>query len=66
MVLLQATKNNRLGNKSFAAKRPALKSTPYYFTKQVGRKTDWEPKDIDERQEKMAEIAVETWPLRPA
>jgi len=64
MVLMQASKNNEIGNKSFMTKRPFLQASPYLLTKMVGLKLDWDVKDIDERQIKLAEIAVETWPIK--
>jgi hypothetical protein len=61
MVLLQASKNNELGNKPFPEKRPTLKASPYLLTKMVGQKSSWDIADIDERQWKLAKLAVETW-----
>lgn len=62
MVLLQASKNNEIGNKPFSEKRAALKASPYILTNMVGQKTSWDIPDIDERQWKLAKLAVETWP----
>ena len=64
MVLMQASKNNEIGNKPFSIKRPHLQSSPYLLTQMVGKRLDWDVKDIEERQIKLAEIAVETWPLK--
>jgi hypothetical protein len=62
MVLLQASKNTALGNKKFAEKRDVLKDSPYLLTKMVGEKASWKLQDINERQKKLAKLAVETWP----
>jgi hypothetical protein len=64
MVLMQATKNNQIGNKPFADKRTFLQSSPYLLTQMVGGKIDWGVSEIEERQEKLAEIAVRTWPAK--
>jgi hypothetical protein len=63
MVLLQASKNATIGNKKFAEKREVLKASPYLLTKMVGEKTSWKLPDINERQKRLAKLAVETWPL---
>jgi hypothetical protein len=63
MVLLQAAKNSSIGNKSFPEKRAVLKSSAYLLTAEVGRESDWGVKEINERQKRMAALAVETWPI---
>lgn len=62
MVLLQASKNNAIGNKPPAVKLPVLKASPYLLTKMVGEKNTWGVKEIDERQKALAKLAVKTWP----
>ena len=64
MVLMQASKNSEIGNKAFSDKRSVLQSAPYLLTQMVGKKLDWDVKDIEERQIKLAEIAVQTWPIK--
>jgi Protein of unknown function DUF262/Protein of unknown function (DUF1524) len=63
MVLLQAAKNSSIGNKSFPEKRAVLKSSAYLLTAEVGRESNWGVKEINERQKRMAALAVETWPI---
>jgi Protein of unknown function DUF262/Protein of unknown function (DUF1524) len=64
MVLMQASKNSEIGNKAFHLKRPLFQSSPYLLTQMVGKKIHWDVTDIDERQVKLAEIAVKTWPIK--
>jgi hypothetical protein len=65
MVLLLTKKNENLGNKPFADKKKVLATAPYHFPSTVGKKTDWGTDEIDERQAKLAAVAVETWPIKP-
>jgi len=62
-LLLQATPNSKIGNEPFAVKRPYYKASKIKLTQQVGSKSSWTPKDIDERQKELAQLAVKTWPL---
>jgi Protein of unknown function DUF262/Protein of unknown function (DUF1524) len=63
MVLLQATKNNAMGNGAFADKRSVLKASAYFLTSEVGKHTSWGTKEINERQKRLADLAVQTWPI---
>ena len=63
MVLLQATKNNAIGNKGFNEKKPILKASEYNLTSQVAKNTVWGATEINKRQKKLAELAVKTWSL---
>lgn len=63
LVLLQRTPNSRLGNKPFAEKKKVLSASEYKTTKQVGAESAWAPKQIEERQDKLAQIAVTVWAI---
>ena len=63
MVLLQASKNTAIGNKPFSKKRPVLQASQYTLTAEVGAETDWTPIQINERQKRLAQLAVSTWPI---
>lgn len=63
MVLLQASKNSSIGNRGPAIKRTVLKDSTYILTAEVGRKASWGIKEINDRQRKLAKLAVETWPI---
>ena len=64
MVLLQASINDSIGNKSFSTKTSAFQKSNFALTKEVAKNTVWEPAKIDERQKKLARLAVGTWPLK--
>ena len=63
MVLLQATKNNAIGNRGFDEKKPILKASAYILTSQVAKEATWGATEISERQKKLAELAIKTWSL---
>jgi hypothetical protein len=64
MVILQAKKNTLIGNSSFDEKKKVLKESTYLLTSEVAEYSKWEINEINERQKKLAKLAVETWPLK--
>jgi hypothetical protein len=65
LALLQATPNSKLGNRPFHEKAPELLKSSFSLTKLAGEFTAWSPKEIQTRQEKLAELGLSAWPLRP-
>ena len=63
MVLLQVKKNGDIGNGSFNEKKKTLKDSAFILTAETAKNSDWGAKEIKARQAKMANLAVETWPL---
>ena len=63
LVLLQATPNSVIGNLPFKDKKAALKASSFFLTKMVAENKAWTTKEINIRQRRLAELAVETWPL---
>ncbi|GMV99325.1 MAG: hypothetical protein AMXMBFR84_04640 [Candidatus Hydrogenedentota bacterium] len=67
MVLLNAKKNQLLGNCDFKKKRECFSDSGLLLTKRVADATTestlWGPEEIKKRQAALAKIAVETWPL---
>ena len=63
MTILQAKKNAIVGNGKFSDKRRAFKDSSFLLTSEVGKQTAWGPKQINQRQMNLAELAVKTWPL---
>jgi hypothetical protein len=64
IALMNAKKNAALGNASFKKKRAALASSPFALTQWAGKPNEWGPSQINERQKRMAALAVRTWPLK--
>ena len=63
MALMQAKKNQDLGNADFLAKRAVFKTSALALTADVARYKKWGSAQVIERQKKLASLAVETWPL---
>ena len=63
MVLLSQTPNHDIGNDSFDDKKVAYHESTYELTHEVFALTHWDPSQIELRQQRLAKLAVETWPL---
>jgi hypothetical protein len=63
MVLLQQKQNTLIGNSAFSAKKPVLAASAYFLTQEVAKEKAWGPEQIGKRQQRLAKLAVETWPL---
>jgi hypothetical protein len=61
MTLLSKGPNGKIGNKPFTTKKPMLEASELLLTKDAGGETDWSPAVIEERQERLAALAVLTW-----
>jgi Protein of unknown function (DUF1524) len=63
-ALLGDTANNSLGNEGFSTKRAVSAESPFSLTKLIAKtKTDWTIKDINDRQVRLATLAIRAWPL---
>lgn len=62
-ALLAASVNSAIGNVGFNDKRQALADSPFSLTKMVSQCADWGEKEITDRQDKLAKLAVKAWPL---
>jgi hypothetical protein len=65
LTLLQKSRNTRLGNKPFEAKRAVLAASELCLTRSIGEVTDWAPEAIEARQARLADLAVTVWPREP-
>ena len=63
-VLLRRSENESLGNGNFAEKKPILSASSLLLTKAVATEADWTVKEIQARQDRLADLAVNVWPLR--
>jgi len=65
LALLSNPDNTTIGDNEFDDKKPFLKDSDFKLTKAIARYPQWGPSEIDDRQKKLAVLAIETWPLRP-
>ena len=63
-VLLSATVNSKLGNASFEIKKSALNAAEFSLTREAATFNSWGVAEIAKRQDRLAELAVKTWPLK--
>lgn len=63
MALLNPESNVGLGNGSFAKKAATYKASPLLLTQMIAEETEWSADQIDVRQMRMAELAVQVWPV---
>ena len=63
-VLLQASQNSALGNRGYSKKKQTLLDADYELTRWAGQHNSWGVPQIEDRQQKLAELAVLTWPLK--
>jgi hypothetical protein len=61
-VLLPATVNSKLGNASYAIKKPALAAADFSLTKEAANHATWGTAEIVARQQRLSDLAVKTWP----
>jgi uncharacterized protein with ParB-like and HNH nuclease domain len=64
LVLLTADANSMLKSDAFEKKKPYLSSSPYETTSMVGKKIEWLPVDVAERQKQLSVLSLKAWPLR--
>lgn len=66
MVLLQASQNQILGNKSYEEKKPILSASAFSLTREAASNLKWGKDEINARQKRLAELALKTWPHKPS
>jgi hypothetical protein len=62
MVLLKRSINAKAGNDGFVDKLPYYQASLYKLSSEVSGHSEWSPDQIKERQERLAKLAVQTWP----
>ncbi len=62
LALMRANDNSELRSKSFAEKKEIYEKSPYELTSQIAEADDWSRQAIADRQWRLAELAVATWP----
>jgi hypothetical protein len=65
LTLLDKSLNEYAGNLPFSDKKKAFAKSKIALTKEIASAVSWDPKAIDDRQERLAKLAVQAWPLKP-
>ena len=55
--------NSELSNKSFSEKKEKFSQSNFSLSKEVAHSTNWQETDIEERANKLAEMALQIWSL---
>jgi hypothetical protein len=63
LALLTPGTNSKLSSKGFEEKKPVYAAADLALTKTVAGYPKWGSAEIEDRQKKLAEIAVTTWPI---
>jgi hypothetical protein len=63
LALLQAGMNLEIGNVGFAEKKKHYRRSAFVLTTMIAKEKDWGPAQIAKRQQVLADLAVETWPI---
>lgn len=62
-VLLTEEDNGAVGSRGYEFKKPILAASDFDLTKQSGEYPKWDTDQVNDRQVKLAELAIKTWPL---
>ena len=65
LALLDRSLNEKSGNLSFAEKSKILAKSNISTTREVSTVATWDINAIDDRQKRMAKLAVKAWPTKP-
>jgi hypothetical protein len=63
--LLQVSPNRVASSSGYDVKKTVLQASAFSLTQMAGRYASWTPTEIADRQRVLADLALETWPLRP-
>ncbi|NQT19786.1 MAG: HNH endonuclease [Planctomycetes bacterium] len=64
LALLKKKINVEAGNDSFTFKKSFYKESQYLLTRELATGPTWAPEAVEERQKKLANLAVKAWPLK--
>ena len=63
-ALMRASDNSHAKSDAFAKKRAVYASSAYVLTQQIAQIDDWTTETIAARQRVLAQLAVQTWPVK--
>ncbi len=63
LAIMSTRLNNEIGNSSFESKKPYFKDSGFILTKEIADKENWTITEINERQDRLANLAIETWKI---
>jgi hypothetical protein len=63
LALFEAKKNTEVDDLEFSKKKLAYRDSTFKLTEMIAKQQTWGVDEINDRQKKLAELAVKTWPL---
>ena len=60
-ALMRATDNSNLRSADFSTKKVVYAASPYLLTSEIAQRAKWTGSAISERQQRLAELAVDAW-----
>jgi len=63
LALLEAKKNTEANDLQFSKKKIVYRDSTFKLTEMIAKSQKWGVEEINDRQKKLAELAVKTWPL---
>ena len=63
LAIMSSKLNSTIGNGCFEEKKEHYKESAFLFTKEIATEDTWSKDSIDNRQRKMAEVAVKHWSI---
>lgn len=63
-ALMRHGDNSEARSDSFEDKKPLYAGSPYLLTKMLAEADDWTEETINQRQERLAELALKAWPAK--
>jgi hypothetical protein len=65
LALLDKSLNQYAGNLPFSDKKKAFAKSRVTLTQEIAKASSWDFRAIDARQEQLAKLAIQAWPLKP-
>lgn len=65
LALLDKSLNQYAGNLPFIDKKKAFAQSKVTLTQEIAKASSWDLKAIDARQQQLARLAIQAWPLKP-
>jgi hypothetical protein len=64
MGLMKTKINAKAGNDGYSSKSPFYAKSDFVLTREIAGRATWDRAAVDKRQARLADLAVQTWPLK--
>jgi len=63
LAIMSTRLNSEIGNSSFEVKKPYYGASDFVLTRSIAEQDSWNESQVNERQEEMARLAINTWKI---